>query len=157
MRPSEEDCGGHSMSDELWEMALKCWVKEPSGRPSMESLLDTLEVAWSTRHDPVIQSLSCLTTSRMLPQMEPTALLGAVSIPGYRLDDERIATFYTTTDDSEDNEWALSQDHDQALSTIVFSPPSQEMLYQHAKSIVSLKFQFLSTSEPNPFTQRVDY
>jgi hypothetical protein len=43
MRPSEEDCGGHAMPDELWEMAQECWSMKPEDRPSIESLVRRLE------------------------------------------------------------------------------------------------------------------
>jgi hypothetical protein len=42
-RPTDEDCGGHAMPEDLWETALECWSMEPKDRPSTKILLEWLE------------------------------------------------------------------------------------------------------------------
>lgn len=38
-RPTEEQCQGVQMDDDLWTLLLQCWDREPSRRPSMSEVL----------------------------------------------------------------------------------------------------------------------
>ncbi|KDQ55758.1 hypothetical protein JAAARDRAFT_133559 [Jaapia argillacea MUCL 33604] len=38
-RPTEDDCHGHCMSDELWRLMKLCWTHDPAGRPSASKLI----------------------------------------------------------------------------------------------------------------------
>jgi serine/threonine protein kinase len=42
-RPSEQDCAGYPMSDDLWQLANDCWEALPGGRPKIFEVLERLQ------------------------------------------------------------------------------------------------------------------
>lgn len=47
-RPTEEQCGGKAVVDEVWALLESCWETEPSERPSMTEVVKTLEAILNT-------------------------------------------------------------------------------------------------------------
>lgn len=42
-RPSAEQCHGFSLSDNIWQLMMQCWIFEPPARPPMSEILENLQ------------------------------------------------------------------------------------------------------------------
>lgn len=38
-RPTDVECGGITLSDDMWDLIIKCWDKNPAHRPGMADVL----------------------------------------------------------------------------------------------------------------------
>jgi hypothetical protein len=41
-RPTQEECDGVLMSDDLWSLAVDCWAMDPKERPTIDNVLERL-------------------------------------------------------------------------------------------------------------------
>jgi hypothetical protein len=41
-RPKDEACHGNPLSDEMWELMLRCWDPDPQSRPQVAEVIHTL-------------------------------------------------------------------------------------------------------------------
>jgi hypothetical protein len=41
-RPTQEECDGVPMSDDLWSLAVDCWAMNPKERPTIDNVLQRL-------------------------------------------------------------------------------------------------------------------